>query len=422
MEKTQSNRLWTYDFTIITLGSVVSMVGGTLSGFAISLLVLDYTGSTFLYALFNVCFQLPMLVCPLLAGPYLDRVSRKRVIYTLDFTSAGIFFALFLLLRTGWFSYPVLLLGCVVIGAIDGVYVVAYDSFYPNLIPEGCYRKAYSVSSMLWPLAAMTTPVAAAIYDRLGSTAPIFAMNAVCFFLAACFERTIRHQETHMAAAAPAGGLGTMARFRRDFREGMDYLRGERGLLIIVLYFMTSNFCYGADNLQLPYFLNHAGRFAAWPVAAATLYAVVSNCNVAGRFAGGLAQYKLKLPKEKKFAIALFVYAALCLLDGSVLFLPIPLMALSQLLQGVLGVTSYTIRTAATQAYVPDAKRARFNGTFQMLTSAGGILGNLTAGALAEIFPERAILLGINVFALAMVYVFMVRGRRHVEAIYNRDL
>ena len=77
-------KLWTRDFTIITLGSVVSMVGGTMTGFAISIMVLDYTGSTFLYALFNICFQIPMLVCPLLAGPVLDRMSRKKVIYSLD--------------------------------------------------------------------------------------------------------------------------------------------------------------------------------------------------------------------------------------------------------------------------------------------------------------------------------------------------
>ena len=37
----KTQKLWTYDFTVITLGSVVSMVGSTLSGFAISLLVLD---------------------------------------------------------------------------------------------------------------------------------------------------------------------------------------------------------------------------------------------------------------------------------------------------------------------------------------------------------------------------------------------
>ena len=133
----KQQKLWTYDFTVITIGSVISMVGGTLSGFAISLLVLDYTGSTFLYMLFNVSYQLPMLVCPILAGPYLDRVSRKKVIYRLDFLSSGIYFLLFLLLRSGWFSYPVLLGVCLLVGSIGGVYQVAYDSFYPNLIPEG---------------------------------------------------------------------------------------------------------------------------------------------------------------------------------------------------------------------------------------------------------------------------------------------
>ena len=39
------SRLWTRDFTIITLGSVVSMLGNSMSGFALSLLVLDYTQS-----------------------------------------------------------------------------------------------------------------------------------------------------------------------------------------------------------------------------------------------------------------------------------------------------------------------------------------------------------------------------------------
>ena len=95
IETQPKNRLWTYDFTVITIGSVVSMVGGTLSGFAVSLVVLDYTSSTFLYVLFNVCYQLPMLVCPILAGPCLDRVSRKRVIYTLDFRCAASLPALF---------------------------------------------------------------------------------------------------------------------------------------------------------------------------------------------------------------------------------------------------------------------------------------------------------------------------------------
>lgn len=81
--------LWTWDFTIIALGSIVSLVGGVLSSFAMSMMVLDYTGSVFLYTLFNAAYQIPMLLCPVLAGPYLDRMSRKRVIYRLDFLCRG---------------------------------------------------------------------------------------------------------------------------------------------------------------------------------------------------------------------------------------------------------------------------------------------------------------------------------------------
>ena len=157
-------------------------------------------------------------------------------------------------------------------------------------------------------------------------------------------------------------------------------------------------------------------------MAAATLYAIVANFEVGGRLAGGFIQYKVQIPKEKKFSIAIFVYTALCLLGGSALFLPIPLMALVFFLQGILGVTSYTIRTAATQAYVPDTKRARFNGTFQMLCSLGSIAGTLSVGAMSELWPERNIIVGINVFALVMVYVFMYRDREAVKKVYNRDV
>ncbi len=78
-------KLWTRDFTILTLGTVVSMLGNAVAGFAIGLLVLDKTDSVLLYALFMTCYSIPRIVLPMVAGPYLDRFSRKRVIYTLDF-------------------------------------------------------------------------------------------------------------------------------------------------------------------------------------------------------------------------------------------------------------------------------------------------------------------------------------------------
>ncbi len=416
--------LWTYDFTVITIGSFISLVGNALSNFALSLLVLDYTGSTFLYMLFQVSFQLPIMICPVLAGPYLDRVSRKKVIYSLDFLSAGTYFLLFLLLRGGWFSYSGLLMFSFLTGIIDGVYIVAFDSFYPNLIAEGNFQKGYSVYGLLVDLSGLASPLAAVLYYRMGGAAILFAVNALSFLAAACFEVTIRFRETHISNPKSRRGPPGAAfrQFRRELLEGVDYIRSEHSLLLIALYFMVSNLASSAEQLQLPYFLNHAAQFASWPVTAAALYSILSNFTTAGRLLGGAVQYRLHIPRERRFAVAFFVYAAINLLSGTLLFLPVPLMAIWFFLDGALGVTSYTIRSAAMQSYVPDNKRARFNGIFQMICFLGSVAGSLSIGALAEILPERFIIAASNVLVLGAVYLFMYRGRESVKKVYNRDV
>ena len=66
MEQKHKNPLWTRDFTIITIGSIVSMMGNSMAGFAISLMVLDFTGSTMLYAIYMALSIVPILVMPAL--------------------------------------------------------------------------------------------------------------------------------------------------------------------------------------------------------------------------------------------------------------------------------------------------------------------------------------------------------------------
>ncbi len=95
-EKTPS--LWTRDFTFITLGSVVSMFGNAMSGFAMSLMVLDISGSTLLYSIYLAMFTLPQLFMPVLSGALLDRFSRKKTIYLLDFFSAFLYIFMALML------------------------------------------------------------------------------------------------------------------------------------------------------------------------------------------------------------------------------------------------------------------------------------------------------------------------------------
>ena len=134
--------LWTRDFTIITLGSVVSMLGNALSGFAMSLMVLDISKSTLLYAIYIALYTLPQLFMPIVSGAILDRFSRKRTIYSLDFLSAFLYALMAAILATGWFSFPFFAVYCFLLGSIQSTYMVAYESFYPLLISEGNFQKA----------------------------------------------------------------------------------------------------------------------------------------------------------------------------------------------------------------------------------------------------------------------------------------
>ncbi len=411
LEPSKTQRLWTKDFTIITFGSVVSMFGNAVAGFAMGLLVLDYTDSVFLYALFMVCYGLPRIVLPLFAGPYLDCFSRKKMLYTLDFVSCGLFLVIYLLLQNSWFNYAVFVLFAMLVGSVDSVYAVAYDSFYPSLIAPGNFTRAYSVSSLIYPLATtLMVPVAAYFYKTTG-LAPLFLFNAVTFFVAAVAETRISAPEQH--AEKRGSERFSAARFKADLLSGVSYLKQERGLFAISAYFFLTMLCGGIpQTLVLPYFrtLGDAGLGQ---------YAVVMAAATAGRLLGGAAHYRLRLPPAKKFAVAAFVYLTISLLDGSYLFLPFAAMVAFNLISGMLAITSYNIRISGTQNYVPDGMRGRFNGIFQMLNMSGMILGQLAAGALGEALPLRALTAGaMAVNALGVLFI-MLPNREHVKRIYN---
>lgn len=402
------SKLWTKDFTIITLGTVVSMLGSSVSGFAIGIMVLDYTDSVFLYALFMVAYTLPRIIMPLAAGPYLDSFSRKKVIYTLDFISAGLFGLLFLLLNFGFFNYTLFLIMAMVIGSIDSVYEVAYESFYPNLVSRENMSKAYSISSLLYPFAALMVPVAAWAYEYIG-LAPLFAFNAVSFLIAAIMETRIKAQETHISEQKSH----TFADMKRDFRDGLKYIRSEKGLLAVTLYFtMTTLTGAASGTLMLPYFKATEGL-------GVQVYTWVMACALIGRLAGGSLHYFMKLPASRKFAIALCVYFGTTLIEGSYLFLPVLLMMALQFVNGAICVTSYNIRISATQSYVPDTCRARFNGVFQMATNFGNIVGQLAAGALGEFLDLRLLVVMFMAINALSIITIMVPRRKDVAKIYN---
>ena len=406
------NKLWTKDFTTITLGSVVSMLGNSITGFAMSLFVLDYMESTLLYAIYIFLYTLPQIAAPVISGPLMDRFSRRRTIYTLDFCSAALYLALGVLIYFNLFNFGIFAAATFVIGTINSVYMVAFESFYPMLITEGNYSKAYSISGTLHTMTYFILPLSTVVYNAFG-LAPLLAANAVCFFVAAVFETRISDVESE-GKVAPAASYSVKTYFS-DTKEGVRYLISEKGLLAVTLYFMVISLAGGASSvITLPWFKStfENGEYT---------YMFVSVFSVIGRSLGGVLHYKFRLPAAKKFAIALFVYVSIALLEGFYLYAPINIMQLCSFFMGLFSVTSYNIRISATQSYVPNEIKGRFNGAFFMLTTVGTLLGELFAGALSEFIPMRAALTVFMLFSAVSALAIIGGGKKHVAPIYNRN-
>lgn len=407
-----NKKLWTRDYSIITLGSVVSMLGNSMAGFAMSLFVLDFTESTLYYAIYIFLYTLPQIAAPMIAGPLMDRFSRRKTIYLLDFTSSVLYLFLAGLLYFKLFNFGIFALMTFVIGTIHSVYTVAFESFYPMLISEGNYSKAYSVLSTLETFTMVIIPVATFMYKTVGMQ-PLLLINSAFFLVAAIFETRI--SDVERARGTLTTEHYNARRYLEDTKEGVRYLFNEKGLLRITLYFCFMFLASGASQvITLPWFrANYSdGEY---------VYMSVWGLMVLGRVLGGMLHYRLRLPTAKKFAIAFVVYIAVSVLEGGYLYLPLQLMRVTCFFIGILGVTSYNIRISATQAYVPDERKGRFNGIFLMLTTVGMLLGELFAGLMTAFLSMRLVLsLFMGISALAAV-VIIGGGKAHVEKIYNRQ-
>ena len=414
MKKENTNPLWTRDFTIITLGSVVSMVGNSLSGFAMSLMVLDYTSSSLFYAIYIMVFTLPQLIVPVFSGAILDRFSRKKTIYTLDYISSILYLTVGLLLFNGWFNYPLFALFVFILGSIQSIYQVAYQSFYPMLISEGNFSKAYSVASMLESVTVFIVPVSTLVYNVFG-IGPLMLANALCFFIAATVETRIKSEEKYVEEQKATEEKNKIHQMLSDTKKGFEYLWQEKGLFFIALYFLFSSISGGASNvIYLPYMKANFAHGEYY-------YLLFGGFMMLGRVITSSWHYRNKLPVNKKFLITFIVYTTLSLINGALLYLPLTIMFILGFIQGCMGVTSYTIRISATQSYVPDEKKGRFNGAFNMLSVLGCLIGEGIAGVLSELMDMRLVVVLVEVVVFASAVLIMGGGRKSVAPIYNRE-
>ena len=401
--------LWTRDFSLLIAATAMGALGGTASGFALSFLVFDETGSTLASALLVAMQLIPAFVVPLVAAPWMDRMPRKPFLVAGDAVNGVLYALAGLYLLNGTFHYTAYLGFSLLLSTLGTFDSLAYDSIYPTVIPEGCEQKGYAVSGTLYPVVVVVmTPLAAMMYEHVG-VGVILLMQSVLSFGACITESFIRVAEPDRRG----GEHFSLRMWRDDLAQALAYLRNEKGLFGIYRYMaVTNGVATGYSPLVMAFFRTAPGLSIA-------MYSVFSVAECIGRAIGGVVHYRLNIPKQKRFSFAFCVYQFYDVNESLMLWLPYPLMLLGRGVAAFLGVNSASMRQASVQRYIPDHLRAKLNAFSNMLISLGCCIASLALGALGEVLDYRICVSAASLLSLGTCWLTVWRHRSSARRVYE---
>ena len=154
--------LWSKNYTLVTLATILGAAGGIAGNFALSFLVYDETGSTLAAAILVAIQVFPNFLIPLLVSPMMDRLPRKPFLVGGDLVNGILYAAAGTYLLFQPFSYTGYLLFSLLLASLSSFDGLAYNAIFPRLIPDGCEEKGYTISTMIYPvLNVVMMPLAA---------------------------------------------------------------------------------------------------------------------------------------------------------------------------------------------------------------------------------------------------------------------
>lgn len=181
------NKLFHKDFTLMIIGQIISIFGNSILRFAISLYVLDLTGSAAIFAGILAISMLPTILLSPLGGMIADRVNRRNIMVILDFTTSFLI-TIFIFLIGSDQIITIIAILMVCLSLIQSFYQPSVQASIPSITTSENLVTANSIVVQINALANLLGPIlGATLYSFLGLF-PIACISALCFAFSAILE------------------------------------------------------------------------------------------------------------------------------------------------------------------------------------------------------------------------------------------
>lgn len=215
------------DFTWIWTGQLVSTIGSSLTSLAASILIFRLTGSALSVGLMLMATAAPSLFVGLIAGVFVDRMDRKRIMVVVDLVRAVLVALIPFLVRLDIAWLYVLI-------ALTSAVGQFFEPAHASVLPEVASEEELAAANSFIAISSFgSTAIGFAASGLIASRFPIewaFYLDGLSFLASALCIMMVRISPLQVE------GRTSVATVLNNLREGADFLWNKpilRSLLVV---------------------------------------------------------------------------------------------------------------------------------------------------------------------------------------------
>ncbi len=304
-------RLFTKNFTLLVLGQASSLFGNYILRLALSMYVLEVTGSAAVFAGILSVAMVPTILLSPLGGILADRADRRKIMVALDaLTGTAVLCAAVCL--SGENALAVISILLVVLSVLGAFETPTVQACIPQMLAGDDIIRGNAVVNQVASVSYLIAPLLGGILYAAFGLKPVMYASVVCFFLTALLECFIR------LAFQPRDYHGNvLSVVKEDFLGSIRFMTKEQPDIMKMLFLaaLSRFFVMGVTLVGLPFLVRTVlGLDAKYYGGAESALAVAT---ILGSVAAGLLTGKLK---SGRLSLVLALIG-LCIIPAGVVFL-----------------------------------------------------------------------------------------------------
>ncbi len=286
-----TEKLFTRNFTLLILGQLISLFGNFILKLALSMYVLEVTGSAAIFAGILSAATIPTILLSPLGGILADRADRRNIMVALD-ALTGVTVLGAALVLSGSNAIAVISTLLILLSILGAFETPVVQACIPTMLQGDNITKGNAVVNQVASLSYLIAPVLGGVLYAMFGLKPVMYAGVVCFFVTALFECFIKLSYQRVQNKG-----GVLRIVKQDFLSSMQYISKEQTSIskMLLLTAISRFFVMGITIVGLPFLVRTVLGFNAKYYGAAESALAVAT--ILGSIAAGVLAEKLKIHK-----------------------------------------------------------------------------------------------------------------------------